>query len=448
MLVIGCLQFSLSGEDNVASSDMESLSACKYPVEVEVGEISEKGNSPELDEAKRIQDEEISSSSKTQDMDFDENGFPVGVEKMKFADVFISKEEYPVWKKDGQYDGLLVFHENDQSEALDFCEKLQRHRQPDGNLIRICYLQQNSEAGKDENEKLEYYCNKSTYLMMFLTKSFCEDQTWMYFYQHRIVIHSVTDITKKWCAIPIHSEYWRSPKTYKTPFALQGIRGICLEDSHWEDGAVRMFRERYKLLKDRLHDEDLEFKRWYMREQGLRLIQWRRDKKKYLEKRKRDEEDVQRQIDAAMAAESESMELDAMCHHPPYAPGISVQRNVGATGEHIQSRVPVQAWGNNPQPQFPRQNPSAAMPGVASPPTQMSPELMKQFQMFLALKQMNPNGQSMTLDMMAMKNISGVIPGVQAPIINISADVVNFGDNSTTTIGMPQQSDDDDDDDC
>ncbi|XP_064618505.1 uncharacterized protein LOC135482444 [Lineus longissimus] len=415
------------GDDTVESSGMDSMptSNCKYPIEAdpEIGDSSGKGSPIDDAKAKRVQDEEISSSSKPREMEMDENGFPVGLEKMKFADVIIPEDEYPDWKKEGQYDGLLVYHEKDEKCALEFLEKVQRHKRPDGTPLRISYLQQIAdEAGKNENEKLEYYCNKSTYLMMFLTKNFCEDLQWMYFYQHRIVIHSVTDMTKRWCAIPIHTEYWRKPKSYKTPFALQGIRGICLEDSHWEEGAERMFRERFKLLKDRLYEENLKFKRWYMREQGTRLIKWKKDKKLYLEKLKKDEEEMQKQLEAG---ESEPMEQD-MPH--PSAPGVQVQRNVGASAERSPPRAPGNAWTT------PAQNASAAATGTAvQPPATMSPEQLQQ--MFMAIQQ-NPQ---------LLQSLQG-LSGGQGPVINISADVVNFGNQSQTTIQKPGEGEDDDDD--
>lgn len=378
------------------------------------------------DKENSIQVEEISSSVVTE-IQKDEDGFLVGLETMVPANVPIAEEDYPEFKKDGQFDALLVYHENDQEKARYCIDRLCSQNHLSGRRIRIATLEQRK-GGKNEIERLEYYCKKSTFLMMLLTENFCDDDNWMRFYQNTIIMESILNREKKWCAIPIHTEYWRKPVRYKVPFALQGIRGICLTDNAWDEGVINMIQQKEPILLDREWKQEREFKTWLMREQGIRLKKWKREK----ENLKKEREQIQQKT---AECDSDTMEYDTQPTLHLNNPGFQTQRNIGSTREQCPPGVPRQAWdydSNNsvPQNQFTgpySQGGATSVPNPFPGGPGPSPEQVMQLQ---TLMQMYPN-----------------MLQVQAPMnFSINARVINFGNNSQTMIQTPMEDDIDEED--
>ena len=153
-------------------------------------------------------------------------------------------------------DVLVIYAENDKNEAENFIKLLKLVCRDCPEEIRIDGVDAFYYIGSTFR-RLEEAVNYSTYMFLFLTKSFVED-AWTSLSGEACLQESLDNPDKRWCVIPIHTQS-RASSNYNQPFGLKPLKGIHCD--HVIKSRKESFMENSDVSKLIVEDIDQYFAR-------------------------------------------------------------------------------------------------------------------------------------------------------------------------------------------
>lgn len=185
--------------------------------------------------------------------------------------------ELPPELRKPHIDVLVIYADTDKCKAEDFIELLRMVCASCKEPIRI--------EGVDafyyistSFRRLEEAVNYSTYMFLFLTKSFVDD-AWTSLSGDACLQESLENPDKRWCVIPIHTQA-RASSDYNQPFGLKPLKGIHC------DHVIKSRRESFMERSD-LNDVIVENIDQYFARQIKSLVEGRLYLRKERERRQK-----------------------------------------------------------------------------------------------------------------------------------------------------------------
>ena len=252
------------------------------------------------------------------------------------------------------YDVLLIYCDQDKSNALKFKELLQNFiTLDDENSISgcppsVCVLDRNDnlEWINSKFDHLEEALKRSTYIFLFVTPTFCQD-AWAALQKDEVLMESIDNEEKRWCVVPIHTAPKHS-KQYVTPFGLRSLKGIDISqmlrkhktldtveveelkesdiDKYFLSNTKRMLNVRHHLKLEREKEQAKELKKWAVEEEH-KLIMKREEElaKERAEQMRREKERELHEVKIQEEMQQVRKKVNQMTETPP--PNIAKKLN-------------------------------------------------------------------------------------------------------------------------
>ncbi|KAL8588732.1 hypothetical protein ACOMHN_042074 [Nucella lapillus] len=270
---------SLKSTDSLGSlvsrSDVSS-----FPREEEASMESDvlKGMSKALSEGVlRVENPSLSFSSQPSSLESCMPGLPVSLETVDDQDIDKYRRMMPDDLKVDYYDAMILYQNSDFPLVSKFLKRVNT----DVRLNKVelpqveLYDKILPHAGITRVGELDMTLDYCTYVLLFVTKRFCEEK-WTEFAAQTALMNAIDSPESRWSVVPIFTEPKRHP-TFKIPPSIRSLKGI----QYWSEDNFYVDSLR-KLLEDKVHvrlEKEQDIRR--RREQWIRT-------EKASERRKKD----------------------------------------------------------------------------------------------------------------------------------------------------------------
>ncbi|KAL3865804.1 hypothetical protein ACJMK2_043155 [Sinanodonta woodiana] len=199
--------------------------------------------------------------------------------------------------KIGYYDVMVLYSEENQKDAHEFCQHLRSEiTLKNGESVKAVLYDCEELTSLDASKlkHLEKSLERCTYVFIFMTKEFCEDK-WMALSSEECLMKAIYDEEKRWCVVPVYTVSRRNAK-FKIPMGLNSLKGINYynNDQFYRNGVSRLIEDKlYQRLKNEKMHRDKQYK-WL--QQHIRQQVTEKENRKrleYMEKLKTEQHELE-----------------------------------------------------------------------------------------------------------------------------------------------------------
>ncbi|KAK3589016.1 hypothetical protein CHS0354_031273 [Potamilus streckersoni] len=165
--------------------------------------------------------------------------------------------------KIGYFDVMVLYCEDNQNKAREFCEHLRRDiKLKSGESVKaVLYdCEELTSLAVSKLRHLEKALERCTYVFIYMTKEFCED-TWMELSSEECLMKAIYDEEKRWCVVPVYTVSRRNAN-FKIPMGLNSLKGINYynNDQFYQSGVSRLIEDKlYQRLKNEKKHQDKQY---------------------------------------------------------------------------------------------------------------------------------------------------------------------------------------------